>query len=210
MRSLLTFILVMAAVAMNAQESAELNPRLQWGVSASFDMDYGASWTSTHTSPGIYPGFTGGGAMRVMFPKGWLINTGVKAGYTHRAIDAATDGNRSIVTDSWRIGIPVTAGYKFDLSKDFGIAPLAGLEYNYYFYTSTAHLPAGVDLSSSQLWRKNNLDWCVGAALIIDTVFEVDILADFSMFRANKKQKDLLFTRNFMPCSGSVTLKMFF
>lgn len=207
MRKLFILIVMWLPMAMAAQMNERDGLRLQWGASVALDINVPGSWTSGHGSGNIQPGFSVGGEMRLLWPKGWLFETGVNVGFGHNVIDPKVKGASSVVVDRWRVGVPVTGGYKFALKSGLGLAPLVGLEYNYYFATGTAGL-SGV--SSADLWRPCNLDWCVGAALMIDDIFEVDVKGNFGMFRANRPRYDVLYTRYFLPCRGSVTAKVYF
>ncbi|MDE6484251.1 MAG: PorT family protein [Duncaniella sp.] len=209
MRSFLVFIVLLIPTVINAQNKVSEKSTVQWGTSVALDFNfpYDCS-TQTRYNPFENLGFSMGGNMRVNIHKGWLVETGLLIGYDHTNLDGAEE-NSTIKLDRWRLTVPVMGGYRFTISPMRSITPLLGVEYNYYFSTTTAGQRGEPRYSSSQLWHPYSFAGCGGVGFGIEN-FEVDVLAHVNLMNGNKKEYQVTKLHNYLPIQVTVTAKMFF
>ena len=190
--------------------SAKAAPKVKLGASAAWNLNFPVGWTSSDRNSALYSGFSVGGDVLIEWPKGWIFKSGIKAGFDHNRLNSSVKNDNQVTLDRWKLGVPAIAGYKFDVYRDFCIAPLTGLEFDYFFSTGTSWPLPGDRLSSAQLWNPCNLDWKIGAGIFMYDMVEVDILGSFGIFKANKHRNDLIYTTNYLPLQMSIALTIYF
>ena len=139
---------------------------MNWGVTAAFDINIPTTDSSRedfdYCDVPIEYGGAAGAVLRFSWPRGWFVEPGVNVGYDYTSFDPAEIGNPRVGFGRWRVAVPVTGGYIFNINDDFGIGPVAGVELICNLKSGTVGLPSTVHYSSSSLWRPVNFAFMVG------------------------------------------------
>ncbi len=206
MKRFLILIAVVLPMIARAQEmNDEKNLVMKWGVSASIGMDvYNASSQPGH-SLNIGLGCSMGVHYRAQWRKGWFVEPGVTVGYDHYNLHPALREDPTLKLDRWHLGVPVMGGYRFRN----GLAPLIGVEYDWYFSTTTSGQEGTPRYSSSQLWKPSGVAAFAGLGFESD-FGEVAMLFHSNVMRANKREHLITAERNIIPMQVTLTAKFFF
>ena len=182
MRHFSTFILFMSPIASVAQTLPEDNQnvmRVEWGLTAAFDLNIPGDWLSIDTSQETLLGYGGrfGGVMALKWTKGWEAEVAFTIGLDRLPLPVHTSQSFKVNLDRWSLSLPVTAGYIFDATEEMGIGPIAGIDLS---YSLRNHLQSTATVSHAEepLWKPFNLSWGFGCAMKFGR-YEVDVTGWF-------------------------------
>ncbi|MDE5786301.1 MAG: hypothetical protein K2H98_07195 [Duncaniella sp.] len=215
MKYIITGLFLLFALSLPAQNSKPESEKakMSWGVTASFDINIPTTDTSRddfrHDDVPIEYGGSAGAVLRFSWPRGWFIEPGARIGYDYTSLDPADIDHPRVGVGQWRIAVPVTGGYIFEIDNNFGIGPVAGVELICNFASCTHGLPAECHYTSSQLWRP--LNFAVKAGLQIDMDnWAVTTQAHIGLFPIEKHDYGVIYRSAPITAQVTVTAKYYF
>lgn len=209
MRHGFLIFLLLSALAVAGQESERVMRR--WCATASFDINIPTTDLSRDESDDVYLEYGGsaGAALRFSWPRGWFVEPGANVGYDYVSLDPVDLSDPRVGLGRWRLAVPVTGGYIFQIDDDFGIGPLLGVEVIYNFATHTTGLAAGIKYKSSQLWQPLNFAFSAGIEINLGNM-AVDTQAFIGMIPYEKGNHGIIYRQAGITAQVAVTAKYFF
>lgn len=186
MRYILFYILLLLPFAGKAWESDDIQTgrMVRWGVKPSFNINIPGGWTSKDVTISYGGGI--GGVCNISWPSNWYFEPGVSFDVDGMKLKTGDEVGSEMSLTRCSLSTSLTGGYLFEIDDLLNIAPLAGVEFSYFFSNHASNVPDGLANDMDDVWKPVNLSCGVGFDIVRDNI-SIGVMGYFGLIDMKKR-----------------------
>lgn len=181
-------------------------PLVRWGAKASINLNIPGDWTSTDGDIKLGYGGEIGGLIRINRPSNFFIESGIALDYDNLKLDMVSEHDLEL--SRWSVSAPVTAGYAFNVTDGFDMAPLLGMDISYMLSDKLSGSHTQSHSGGGHSWNPVNISWGIGVEFIRNNM-SVCIMGHFGLLNMTKKNS-VYHQKSLYANKTSISFKYFF